>query len=532
MKFKRKRPLGLNEPLRHADHRRPVTRREFLAQGFRGATATVAGLSVYSLFADPRAARAALAPDIQALATGAPCFLQGKAGMIPFICFDLAGGGNIAGSNVLIGGPGGQLDFLSTAGYSRLGLPGNMLPNNSVGAGNFVDQSLGVAFHSDSAYLRGIKQRVAASTAASVNGAIFAEMSQNDTGNNQMNPMYGIYTSGFGVLTPSRGNSGSLLPLIGTQSTVSGGNSMAPSYMIDPTVPPTKVAKSTDVTGLVSTGQLVGLLSQNDAVAVLESVERISRKKLDAVDTLLGPSQDAVAKDLVQCGYVSASNQVDQFGNASATLNPDLDPQIVGSAGIFSTAEYQSDSNFRATAAVMKMVVNGYAAAGTIEMGGFDYHTGDRSTGEMRDLEAGQCIGACLEYAARMGQPLMIYVFTDGSVVSSGMVDNSVGGRGKGVWTSDNESTAATFFLVYNPTGRPVAVTNQIGSYTSSGNVNSTSSPGANAVNLLTEMVVLNYMALHGSAGAFQTLQWAGGVSTGLGSASGYDKLIALNPIR
>ncbi len=180
----------------------------------------------------------------------------------------------------------------------------------------------------------------------------------------------------------------------------------------------------------------------------------------------------------------------------------------------------------------MKMVVNGYAAAGTIEMGGFDYHTGDRATGEMRDLEAGQCIGACLEYAARMGQPLMIYVFTDGSVVSSGMVDNSVGGRGKGVWTSDNESTAATFFLVYNPTGRPVAVTNQIGSYTSGGDVNSTSSPGANAVNLLTEMVVLNYMALHGAAGAFQTLQWAGGVGTGLGSASGYDQLIALNPIR
>ena len=53
----------------------------------------------------------------------------------------------------------------------------------------------------------------------------------------------------------------------------------------------------------------------------------------------------------------------------------------------------------------------------------------------MRDLKAGQCIGACLEYAARMGMPLMIYVFTDGSVVSSGMPDNSVGGRGKGVWT-------------------------------------------------------------------------------------------------
>jgi hypothetical protein len=530
MKTKRKRPLGLNEPLRHPDHRRPVTRRDFIAQGFMTGAATVAGASVFSLFADPRKAYATLAPDIAAL-KASPCNITVGSGMIPFICFDLAGGGNIAGSNVLIGGPGGQLDFLTTAGYNRLGLPGNMTPNASIGAGSFIDRSLGLAFHSDSAYLRGITQRVAATTAANVNGAIFAAMSQNDTGNNPHNPMYGIYTSGNVVLSPPKGNAGDLLALIGSESTTSGGNSMAPSYMIDPTVPPTKVSQSSDVTGLVNTGQLVGLLSQGDAVAVLESIERISKEKLDSVNTLLG-AQDAVVKDLVQCGYVKAADLADRYGNAIATLNPDLDAAIVGGSGIFSTAEYQADPEFQKTAAVMKMVVNGYASAGTIEMAGYDYHTGDRATGEMRDLHVGQCIGACLEYAARKQQPLMIYVFTDGSVVSSGMIDSSVGGRGKGVWTSDNQSTAASFFLVYNPTGRPTAMTNQIGSYTSDGNVNTTSSPGANAVNLLAEMVVLNYLALHSKAGAFQSLQWASGLGTGLGSASAYDALIALAPIR
>lgn len=530
MKIRRKRPLGLHDPLRHPDHPRPVSRRDFLAQGFMRGAATVAGMSVFSLFADPRKAYATLAADIQALKVS-PCNITTGSGMIPFICFDLAGGGNVAGSNVLVGGSGGQMDFLSTAGYNRLGLPGNMIPNGSAGVGNFVDQSLGLAFHSDSAYLRGIKQRVAVGTAANVNGAVMPEMSENDTGDNPHNPMYGIYSSGYAVLTPPAGDKGDLLALIGTESSTSGGNSVAPSYMIDPTVPPTKVSQASDVTGLVSTGQLVGLLSQSDATMVLESIERISKNKLDSVNTLLG-TQDAIVKDLVQCGYVGAADQVDRYGNAQATLNPDLDTAIVGPGGIFTLAEYQADSNFRATAAVMKMVVNGYAAAGTIEMGGYDYHTGDRATGEMRDLEAGQCIGACLEYAARMGQPLMIYVFTDGSVVSSGMIDNSVGGRGKGVWTSDNQTTAATFFLVYNPNGRPTAISNQIGSYTSDGNVNTTSSPGANAVNLLAETVVLNYLALHNKAGAFQTLQWASGLGTGLGSASAYDALIALAPIR
>ena len=521
MKIRRKRPLGPNEPLRHADHPRPVTRRQFLAQGFITGSALVAGGSVLSLFANPRAAHAALASDLQALTTS--CGIVAGAGLIPFIAFDLAGGANIAGSNVLIGGPGGQLDFLSTAGYSKLGLPGNMVPNSSTAT--FVDQQLGLAFHSDSAFLRGILARTSVATRANVNGAVLAARSENDTGNNPHNPMYGIHTVGA---------NGDLLALIGSESSDSGGNSRAPAYMMDPTARPTKVSQASDVTGLVDTGKLVGLLNQQDAVAVLESIERISRAKLDHVDTKLGVTQDAVVKDLVQCGYVKSAYLADRFGNAKAALNPDLDANIVGSAGssIFTTAEYGGTNEYRTAAAVMKMVVNGYAGAGTVEMGGFDYHTGDRATGEARDFRAGECMGACLEYAARVGVPLMVYVFSDGSLASNGQVDNSTGGRGKGQWTADNQGTAASFFLVYNPAGRPTAITNQIGSFTPDGNVNTSSSPAANAVNLLAETVVLNYLALHNRAGEFASMKWATGLGTSLGSAAAYDSLIALAPIK
>ena len=65
-------------------------------------------------------------------------------------------------------------------------------------------------------------------------------------------------------------------------------------------------------------------------------------------------------------------------------------------------------------------------------------------------------MGACLEYAARTRRPLMLYVFSDGSLSSNGMIDNSVNGRGKGMWTGDNQATAASFFLVFNPRGRPL----------------------------------------------------------------------------
>ncbi len=140
------RALALDEPIRHQEaHKRPVTRRDFLSQGFGTGLATIAAPGIFSLFANPRSAMAALSPDIEALKTTCGIDVQG-AGKIPFICIDLAGGANMVGSNVLIGGPGGQLDFLSTAGYGKLGLPGDMLPGmtNATTGTSFTDSRLGL----------------------------------------------------------------------------------------------------------------------------------------------------------------------------------------------------------------------------------------------------------------------------------------------------------------------------------------------------------------------------------------------------
>src|SRR5687767_8799938 len=145
IKSRQPRALKLDEPLKHAAHKRPVTRRDFLAQGFMTGTAAVMGNSLLATLLSPKVAQA-LSPDISNLALNA-CNITNGAGKVPFICFDLAGGANIAGSNVLVGQRGGQLDFLTTAGYSKLGLPGDMLPNNSTT--NFVNTELGIAFHAD-----------------------------------------------------------------------------------------------------------------------------------------------------------------------------------------------------------------------------------------------------------------------------------------------------------------------------------------------------------------------------------------------
>jgi hypothetical protein len=150
-----------------------------------------------------------------------------------------------------------------------------------------------------------------------------------------------------------------------------------------------------------------------------------------------------------------------------------------------------------------------------------------------------------LQYAALQGKPVMIYVFSDGSLASDGTIDSSTGGRGKGVWTADNQNVAATYFLVYDPKARPTPAQSnpemslQLGYFNPDGSQNTTSSPAGNNVPNLVQMVVLNYMALHStSAVANWPILWPGPGMTGpninntIGSGTqALDPLISFQPL-
>jgi hypothetical protein len=178
-------------------------------------------------------------------------------------------------------------------------------------------------------------------------------------------------------------------------------------------------------------------------------------------------------------------------------------------------------------------------------MRGFDYHTGDRRTGENRDLRAGRCIGACLEYARLLNTPLMIYVFSDGSVFSNGNADNSqstgdgaglqLGGAGKGQWTGDNSSTACSYFLVFDPDGPPTLVgSRQIGFMNAGASVVTSATPAANNPNLLVNLLLLNYMAVNGPSVGFTDVISEFNFlfpSHGLGSDASLASYIAFDPL-
>ena len=521
---------GRREPYRHPDHPRPTTRREFLAQGFMAGGASVVLPSLAALLANPRIANAAppLAPDIAAAVTS--CGISQGAGMIPFICFDLSGGANMLGSNVLAGQQGGQLDFISVAGYSKLGLPGTMIPNSSTKSN--IDSSLTLRYQSDSGQLRGIKSTFTNTAAfANVTGTVIPALSQNDTNTNPHNPMYGIWQAGA---------QGALLNLIGTDSSVSGGDSMSPPNMITVAAQPSVIDHGRDTAGLVSTGQLSTLLpNPNDVTNVLESMKRISDAKYGVISSYASQTAIANAQAVQACAYTKAAYLLNQYPSSGA-VDPDDDPLIVGSSGsIFTTAEYQGSNDFQMTAAVMKLVIDGDAAAGTIQLGGYDYHTGERATGEARDFDAGQCIGAVLQYASLVGKPVMIYIFSDGSLASDGTIDDSVGGRGKGVWTADNQNVAGTYWLIYNPAGKPATAQSsieqslQLGWLNADGSQNTNSSPAGNNVPNLVQMVVLNYLALHSAndLARWPTLWPAPNTVNTLGSGSALDPLVMYQPL-
>ena len=515
------RPTPPGTPLLHENHPRPVTRRDFLAAGMLGAQGMVLGSAWLGSLLKAQAARAAgLDADIAALLAQGQCNVPSGSGSLPFIVFDLAGGANLVGSEALVGVQGGQANFLSTAGFGKLGVPGNMVPTSST----FVSGALGLLWHSDGAILRGILTKASVATQAGVNGAVIPAMSQNDTQSNTTNPIYGIAEAGA---------KGTVVNLVGTNSSVSGGNSMALMYTIQPALQPTTIRQPSDAIALAPVPPGGGPPDPL-AIAELESETRISAGtgpyqgagstgsefsgalsnpsgSTPGVQLIPGGgSTDAALKNQVRCSYVKAANTANIFAAGPAGLDPTQDPLIVGgTTPIFTAADFQSQ-DVQMTASVMKLVIDGYAGAGTISMGGYDYHDGSRATGETKNFTAGQMIGAVLEYASRKGTPVMIQILSDGSLTANSMVDTSTAGRNKLGWQGDDSAVAATLFLVYSPNGRPVlrngVAGQQIGWFSSDGTVVSSSSPAANSVNQIPELIMLNYMGLMGTDAQFPTL--------------------------
>lgn len=468
---------------------RLVTRRDFLSHGL---------LASFGMVMAPTLLGSLVSNTARALECGAQT--STIANGIPIIIFDLAGGSNIAGSNVMVGKSGGQSDFLTA--YDTLGLPSDMHPKKS----GQTNSELGLMFHGDSGILRGILATTTAATRAKVDGGVFCTVSNDDTQNNPHNPAYWLTKAGA---------IGDISQITGTENTESGGNSVAPQSSVIATLRPVVINTPKDALNLINIGRLGTLFGNDKSVKILKAIENMSAERVKNFNRRSMPDQ---IKDLVNCGYIQSEDALNRF--LPQNIDPTLDTNV--------TAAFNNlnEGNQRKTATIAKMVLDGHIGVGTITIGGCDYHTDERATGEAKDQQIGDLIGRVLELAAKKQKDVIVYVVTDGGVSSNSKIDSTTGGRGKLAWGGDNGNRSSSFMLYYRNKGRATLRTSgmrQIGAYKDNQNVDASANLISNSVTNLSKAVVANYLALSGKENTLDTIVGDNPFS------SNYDKYLIFN---
>ena len=219
--------------------------------------------------------------------------------------------------------------------------------------------------HPRSALLRGMLRKTSAATRANTNGFVIPARSENDTANNPHNPTYGIARAGA---------NGEFVATIGTQNSESGGNSRAPASMITADLRPTKVSTRTEAMGLIGGG----------ASGFPGRPRRASGLGVEHAEARPHHEQQAT-KDLLQCGYDKTAAALNTL--VAARPRPERRPDP---AGDLPRGRAHANGDFRKAAAAMKIVINGYGGAGTIEYGGRDYHQNPRPDTDNKDFIVGQ----------------------------------------------------------------------------------------------------------------------------------------------
>ncbi len=159
----------------------------------------------------------------------------------------------------------------------------------------------------------------------------------------------------------------------------------------------------------------------------------------------------------------------------------------------------------------MKIVINGYGGAGTIEYGGRDYHQNPRPDTDNKDFIVGQVDrrGARVRRAARQAADDLRASATapcrptrTRQRTTATAPDDEVP-LGVGRLADGRELRPRLQPAWAVPRLRNGAASQQLGAFRANGSVDTASSPFANSVTQLAELVVLNYLALHGEEAQF-----------------------------
>lgn len=448
-------------------HAKPVTRRDFLATGVIPFAAYAVGPSLATLLSPSKV-------------YGAECNASSSsASYIPFITLNLSGGPSLA-SQLIVKDLGGN----NLPSYTKLGLgsgPGRSLnPAVEFGKVEFAGTAIGGQTQGlVSKFLMGVRDpRNANARNPALDKTAFvwsAVALGDDTSNNKLD------VTG---LVLKMGLSGTKLPNLGRTDTATGIGQQPTMF------PP----NSPFVVGNVD--DLVNALGYKAALAGLNTSQKASLARVIASMTSSQAQRMASmhgGQAVTQVAECAGVRNVDLVASGGGDINPfavggAVSTELARIWGIQVTDKASQNAVFGA------MVYNGLvgnAATVNLNMGGYDYHDGTRTSGDTRDQQAGAVIGKILESAHYLQKPVFIYVTGDGATVSTeGLTADTP-------WTSDRGIAGMQYILAYHPSGRPETSSSQIGGFNNGQAADGNFFTGNNP-ELAAQAVFANYAAWNG----------------------------------
>jgi hypothetical protein len=378
----------------------------------------------------------------------------------------LSGGGLLA-ANFIPHNANGEL----ISSYSRMGMGNNQMPivrefgnvpfyQSTTGSGNF---------------LAGVRSAANATVLANSAFVGVNAQSRDDSGANQ----FGV----SGMIARS-GLVGEALPVMGTRDSVTGiGADFA--YVRPPV--PLVVRSYNDIAGAMAATGALDQLSAVEKEKLFKLIKDMSTSQARQVANLSGGK---ALGDLVYCATGKNQTLVANSDLATRTdvrRSPTAAVQTIW--GVTAATAANNQSVVMGSAVVS--VLNGVGSVASLELGGYDYHNGTRTTGDQKDNEAGVLVGRVLATAAALNKKVFVFVTSDGAVDSPDSQSRVA------PWQSDNGPAGCAYMLTYDPAGRTKTSSFQLGHFTNGQVADATFITGGNPQKMAAA-VFANYLKFNG----------------------------------
>lgn len=434
-------------------HGPPVSRRDFLSAGLIPFAATAFMPSWLEIFSRSGVARA---QDLV-------CSAGNSAQMCSFVSLKLSGGAALSANWVPL-----DSSHQLLPSYTKMGL----------GKGSTLSLSYefsnGAPFYSLSGLLAGIRSEASAQTLAKSVFVGVPVRSQDDSAGNKFD---------LSGMVSKAGLQGRILPNLGKTNTETGLN--ATYALIKPSAP-LVISRYEDVVGSLGVSGSLSQLSQTQKEKLFSAVQRVTASQAAEIE---GMSGGKTLSRLMQCANIGNVNLI--ANSTSQNINPLAVSSFANVWGITNNTSTSSQDFVFGT--MVYNAINGNAGTVALDMGGYDYHDGTRTSGDAKDTAAGMVIGKILESFAVMNKKGFLMVCSDGSVSSA--ESDSAGSP----WMSDRGTAGAMYMIAYDPTLAPKAKSTQLGQFTD-GQVADDNFLTGGSAEKAAAAIFANYMSFNGKS--------------------------------